>query len=187
MHRARFRRVLSLGARVPVKLGGTTLQVCGCAHQSASCQNPVLLGCSWRFHYIGMMGNWPHSSPILLSAEGEGGLRTPRFQSWGGLSGDHPPSGSPPRLLPYENQRLSYHPGIPRDLGILCLTSFLLSQEMTKVSRALCQESGQRPIYVIIIIIIIINYYYYSIHHANKSGFFAITEFSNCYIIVLIK
>ena len=52
---ARFRRVPSAGASVPVDVGYATLLTCRCVHKPQSSSNPVALGFLWRLHHEGMM------------------------------------------------------------------------------------------------------------------------------------
>ena len=64
-----------------------------------------------------------------------------KFLLMAGLSGDQPPCKSPPRATLYDKW-YSYHPGYSKGFRSL-MTEASITQKITKVSRALCQDWGQ--------------------------------------------
>lgn len=84
-----------------------------------------------------------HLQTFPPPGEQEMGPKVSGFCSQLDLSGDHPPSKSPPRVISLEKKDIPITQEITKDLGALCQMVPSLSK-LTKVSRALCQELGSK-------------------------------------------
>lgn len=72
-------------------------------------------------------------------------MKVPSFESWLGLSDDHPSSGSPPRVASLEEKH-TYHPGHSKGLRS-SMSDVSTTRGITNVLGALCQEPNPSNIY----------------------------------------
>lgn len=99
-NRVRSRRVLAMGASIPVELRCTTLLAHKCTHQLEVPQSLYLWDSHGSFINYGRCDqSWTElSTPSVLSGWCEVSLKVPRFLSWFDLFGHQPAYRRPPRV-----------------------------------------------------------------------------------------